>query len=77
MCAIAGWFSEASVCASRVNRSEPFGVACKCVRQDFQGDVAIQSRVAGAIHLPHAALADMRNDLVDAEPRSGCEGQMS
>ena len=39
--------------------------------QDFQRDVAIEPRVARAIHLAHAARADGDDDLVSAEPCSG------
>ena len=34
-------------------------------------DLAIQLRVARAIHLPHAAFADLRGDFVDAEAGAG------
>ena len=34
---------------------------------NFDGDVAIQTRVAGAIHFAHAARADGREDLVRTE----------
>ena len=37
---------------------EPVGIAGERVRQDFQRDVAIELRIARAIHLPHAACAD-------------------
>ena len=76
MCAIAGWFSDASVCASRCEPGESFGVAGEFVWQDFERDVTIQFRVASAVDLPHPALADMRNDFVDAETGTGCEGQV-
>ena len=55
---------------------ESFGVASKFVWQDFERDVTIQFRIASAVDLPHPALADMRNDFVDAEPGAGCEGQV-
>ena len=38
---------------------EPFGVARESGRQNLQRNVAIQLRVAGAIHLAHAAGADL------------------
>ena len=55
---------------------ESFGLASKFVWQDFERDVTIQFRIASAVDLPHPALADMRNDFVDAEPGAGCEGQV-
>ena len=54
---------------------EAIGIARERVGQDLERDVAIQLRVARAIHLPHAALADLRGDFVDAEARAGSEGQ--
>jgi hypothetical protein len=45
------------------------------VRQDLQGDVAIELRVASAIHLAHATGADGRDDLVRAESGSWGERQ--
>ena len=38
---------------------QPVGVAGECVRQDFERDVTIQFRVAGAVDQPHPALADV------------------
>ena len=45
------------------------------VRQDLQGDVAIELRVASAIHLAHATGANGRDDLVRAESGSWGERQ--
>ncbi len=70
-----GWFSDASVCASRVKPREPIGISGEGVGQDLERDVAIELRVAGPIHLSHAAFADLRGDFVDAEARAGGEGQ--
>ena len=36
-------------------------------RKHLQCDVSLEARVAGAVHLPHAATTDERADLVDAE----------
>ena len=49
---------------------EPFGIVRRTVRQDLDGDVAIELRVAGAVDLAHAARADRRDDFVRAKPRS-------
>jgi len=38
---------------------------------NFEHDVAIEPRIAGFIHLSHAACADQRDDLVGAEFGSG------
>ena len=38
--------------------------------QDFDRDVALQTRVARAVHLAHPACADGGNDLVGAEADS-------
>ena len=45
----------------------PRSVRRKRLRQHFNGDVAIQPRVAGAIHLAHAALADGGKDFIGTE----------
>ena len=42
-------------------------VAGELFGKDFDRDVAIELRIAGAVHLPHAACADGRDDLIDAE----------
>ena len=76
MCAMFGWFSDASVCASRVNRASRSGSLAKRVGQDLERDIAIQLRVARAIDLSHAAFADRRGDFVDAEAGAGGEGQL-
>jgi hypothetical protein len=49
---------------------QPFGVAGKRPRQNFDGHVAIQPRIAGAIHLTHASDAEQGLDLVRTELRS-------
>jgi hypothetical protein len=55
--------------------SEPIWIVGEGVGQELQRDVAIQLRVARAIHLAHAAFADLRGDFVDAEAGTGGEGQ--
>jgi len=42
-------------------------------RQDFNGHVAAESRVAGAIYLAHAASANGGTDLVRAETSTGIQ----
>ena len=54
---------------------EAIGIVREGVGQDLDRDVAIQLRVARAIHLAHAAVADRRGDFVDAETGAGSEGQ--
>jgi len=44
-------------------------------REDFDSDVAIQTRITGAIDLPHPARANQREDLVRTQPRTYAEGQ--
>ena len=46
------------------------------VGQNLDGDVALQLRVARAIHLAHAACADLGHDFIDAEAGAGTEGQI-
>jgi hypothetical protein len=38
--------------------------------------LTFQVRVGDAIHLAHAAFADLRGDVVDAEASAGGEGQV-
>ena len=66
-----------------VQRREQFGFALKASkpvaiprereRQNLDRDLAFQLRVRRTKHLPHATLADLGRDLVDAETSSGCE----
>ena len=43
--------------------------------QRLDRDVAVESRVAGAVDIAHPARADLRDDFVRAEARAGDEGQ--
>jgi hypothetical protein len=56
---------------------QAFGVRCERVRQDLDRDLAAQRRIRRPIHLAHAAFADGRGDLVDAEARAGSEGKVA
>src|SRR5262249_49497475 len=40
------------------------------VRQNFDGDVAIERRVAGAEHFAHSADTERRDDFIGTDPRS-------
>ena len=44
-----------------------FRIAGKMVRQDFDGDIAVQSRIAGAVNFAHPAGSSGRDDLVRAQ----------
>ena len=44
-------------------------------RQNLQRDVAIELRIAGAVHLAHSAGAERRHDFIRAETRAGGERQ--
>ena len=46
---------------------EPLGIRGKCWRQDLDGDVAAEPRVAGAIDLAHATFAKLGKDLIGAK----------
>ena len=50
---------------------EPVGIGREELRQDLDGNVAIEFQIAGAIHLAHAAGAQKRHDLVRTYPRGG------
>ena len=43
---------------------QAFGVPGELARKHFDGDIALDPRVAGAIDLSHTARADRGNDLV-------------
>lgn len=53
-------------CGTRflLEAAQAIGVGRERSRKDLQSDVAIEARVAGAINLSHAALADRRDDPV-------------
>jgi hypothetical protein len=48
-------------------------VSSECLGQDLDRDVAIQLRVAGPIHLAHAACPERREDFVGAQAGAGHE----
>jgi hypothetical protein len=54
--------------------SDAVGISGETRGQEFQRDVAIQLRVARAVHLAHAACAEGREDLVGAEASAGNKG---
>ena len=54
---------------------EPIGIASERIGQYLQRDVAIELRIARAEYLAHPARADAGDDFVDAEARTGSEGQ--
>ena len=58
MCAMFGWFSAASVCASRVKRASRSRVRREQFGQDLDRDAAIELGVARAIDLAHPAGAE-------------------
>jgi hypothetical protein len=52
----------------------PIGIGCQIGRQDLDGDVAVQPRVARAIDLAHAAGTERGEDFVRAETRPDGQG---
>ena len=52
---------------------EPIRIERKGVGQDFQRDVAIELRIARAIHLAHAAGAERGQNFIGTEVRAGSE----
>ena len=65
-----GWFQR------RYGSRLAFKPLVELLLGDFDGDIAPQARVLGAIYLAHPALADERNDLVRPEfvTRGECHG---
>src|ERR1700681_2736335 len=61
------WMIERRSGARFALEAFPRGIRRKRLGQHFNGDVAIQPRVAGAIYLAHAAFADGRKDFIRAE----------
>src|SRR5262249_22270981 len=53
---------------------EPLRIRREGLRQNFDGDVALQPLVARAVDLPHSAGTDGRHDLVGADPRAWSGG---
>ena len=53
---------------------DSFRVCRERLGQDLDGDIAIELRVAGSVHLAHAPFADLRGDFVNAEACAGGEG---
>jgi len=47
---------------------QALGIRREHLGQDLQGDVAPEARIAGAIHLAHAAGTDRTDHFIDAEP---------
>ena len=68
-----------------IQRREDFGLALKARqsvgisgkrgRQDLDGDLTFQLRVGRAIHLAHAAFANLGRDFVNAEARAGVKAK--
>ena len=54
---------------------EAIGIVRDRRQQDFDRHIAIQLRIAGPIHLPHATRAKCGEDLIRAEPCAGGQGQ--
>ena len=52
---------------------EPLRVGCKSCRQNLDGDVPIEFRITGPIHLAHAALSNEGLDVVRAKACSWSE----
>jgi hypothetical protein len=73
MCAMLGWLNDASTCASRRKRAIR-SVSPAKRPQDFDRDVTVQLRIAGTVHLAHAAGADDTHDLVNGDLRARRQG---
>jgi hypothetical protein len=52
---------------------QPITVARERRRQNLDGDVAVEARIAGAIHLAHSAGADGVEDLIGSDARTGTQ----
>ena len=54
---------------------EPIAVSGEGVGQDLDRHLTAEGRVRRAVHRPHAALADLGCNFVDADPSARSEGQ--
>ena len=66
MCAVIEMLSAASTRLALEAR-ESIGIGRECPRQDLDGDVAAESRVARPIDFAHPAGTKRGDDLVDAQ----------
>jgi hypothetical protein len=57
--------------------SQALGIGGDQLRQNFDRDVAIQLRIAGAIYLAHAASPEWGKDLVMTYLRARGQGHLS
>ncbi len=62
-----GWVERRERLRFACEPREPIRITGEGVGQELQSDIAIELRIARAIHLAHAAFADLRGDFVDAE----------
>ena len=54
--------------------SQQIAVARERIGQQLEGDVALELRVSGSIHLAHGARTNAREDLVGADPGATLQG---
>ena len=62
-----GWLSDASTCASRLNRASRSGSCANAAGRTFSATSRSKPRVAGAIDLAHPAGAEWHEDFVGSE----------
>ena len=70
-----GWFNEAENAGLALEAGQPVGVICQVLRQDFDGDVASELRIAGTVDLAHPADTEHRVHLVHTERRPANVGE--
>ena len=66
-----GWFSAEAERASCFESLAVSGSAGHLRREDLQGDISPELRVAGPVHLAHPARAEERGHFVRAKARAG------
>ena len=64
------WPSTAKL-IGKIEARQPVGIGRERLGQHFERHVPVELRVAGAVDLTHAALADQADDFVRADGRSG------
>jgi len=63
----AGMIQRRDGAGFQLETPQPVGIARKRLRQNLDGHLAIEARIAGTIHLSHAACAQRRQNFIRPE----------
>ena len=73
MATVLGWLRAVTAQASVSNRRRRFGIGGEVGGEKFEGDLAVQTVVAGLENFIHAARAEEGGDFVGSHPGAGRE----